>query len=500
MAISLTRYVDITSGVGAGNDVATRQLIGRFFTENPLVPTGSFVTMTSADEVNDYFGSFSEEFGRAAFYFGWISKNITNPPAMSFARWANVATAPQIFGSKGAQSVASWTSITTGSFTLQLGATTHTLSTMDFSAAASLSDVAAVVQAKIRTQTGSMWTAATVVWDSTRQSFDFTGGLTGAAVVVVTPGGGGNDIASQLGWLADDTILSDGAAAQSITDVLSESAGADNNFGSFAFMPTLTLDQVVEGATWNQTLDNEFLYSVRVAVADASDWSSALLLIGGITLTLASPVQDEFPEQVPMMIEAATDYTARNSVQNYMFQIFDLTPSVTTDASADMYDELRINYYGQTQTAGQLIQFYQRGLMMGQSTDPLDQNVYVNEIWLKDASAAAIMTILLSLTEIPANAAGRAQLLVILQSVIDQALLNGTIEAGKFLTPAQKLFIGSITGNPLAWLQVQNNGYWVDARIVSEVIDSVTQYKAVYTLIYGKNDVIRKVEGRDILI
>ena len=500
MAISITRYVDITSGVGAGAAVSTRELIGRFFTTNELVPTGSQIEFESADEVGDYFGTSSNEYDRAVFYFGWVSKNITAPQKISFARWADDATAPQIFGVKGAQALASWTAITSGAFTLTIGGVSNTMSSMNFSAAGSLSAVAAIVQAAIRAAgTGAQWDNATVVWNSTRQSFDFEGGATGAAVITVTAGSGGSDIAAQLGWLSATTVISDGAAAQTITEVLSDSANADNNFGSFTFIPTLSNDEIVEAAEWNLAQNNLFMYSVRCTSSDATTLSGLLADIGGVCLTL-SPDAGEYPEQVPMMILAATDYAARNSVQNYMFQQFNLSPSVTTNTDATTYDDLRVNYYGQTQSAGQLIEFYQRGVMQGLPVDPRDQNTYANEIWLKDAATAAIMTILLAMPRIPANAKGRAQLLAILQGVINQALFNGTISVGKPLTTAQKEYINEITGSATAWQQVQNVGYWVDAQIVTYVESGVTRYKAVYTLIYAKDDVIRKVEGRDILI
>lgn len=504
MAIDLTRYVDITSGVGAGQSVAIRSFTARLFSENPLIPTNAFVTFTNADDVESYFGSNSEEYARALPYFGFISKNITSPQSIDYARWANVATAPQIFGAPGAQSLTTWNAITTGAFTLTMGSFTHSFTALDFSAAGSLAAVAADIQAAIRTYSagGSLFTAATVIYDAVRQCFDLTGGATGNEIISVAAGGSGNDIAGQLGWLSPSAIFSDGVTAQSITDILSASANASDNFGSFTFMPVFNLAQVQEAAAWNKTQNNKFMYSVNVAIADSSAWSAALLTTGGVTLTLASPVTADYPEQDPMTIQAATNYQARNSVQNYMFQQFDgQSASVTTDADANTYDGLRINYYGQTQTAGRLIEFYQRGLMMGEATDPTDQNTYANEIWLKDASAAAIMTVLLSLPELPANAAGRAQLLAILQGVIDQALTNGTIEAGKSLTSAQQLFISNITGDAQAWKQVQNIGYWVDAQIVPVVDTSdATEYKAVYTLIYSKNDVIRKVEGKDVLI
>ena len=185
-----------------------------------------------------------------------------------------------------------------------------------------------------------------------------------------------------------------------------------------------------------------------------------------------------------------------------MFQQFaGLTPSVQTTADAATYDAIRVNYYGRTQTAGQFIDFYQRGVLTGLATAPTDQNVYANEQWLKDAAGAAIMTLLLSLGRVSANAQGRSQLVAILQSVIDRALFNGTISVGKTLNPTQKLYISELSGDDLAWHQVQNIGYWLDVNFEQVVAqDSSISFKAVYTLIYSKDDAIRKVEGTHVLI
>lgn len=500
MPISITKYVDITSGVGAAANFGTRDLIARMFTTNPLVPTDSIVTFGSADEVLDYFGASSDEYARAVFYFGWISKVVTRPQSLTFARWANVATAPLIYGTKGAQTLASWTGITAGSFTLELGGVSHLISGLNFSGAGSLSAVAGIIQtAIIAAGTGQMWDSATVAWDATRQSFNFVGGATGEANIVVTAGVS-NDVAEQLGWLSISTIISFGSDAQAIADLLEDSTSANNNFGSFAFMPTLTSDQIVEAAEWNDTQNNRYLYTVRCTSINASALSALLLDISGVTLTLA-PLADEYPEMVPMMIEAATDYSAINAVENYMFQSFDLTPSVTSNAEYTSYNAIRVNFYGNVQQAGVIRSFYQRGTMMGGISDPTDQNVYVNEIWFKDAATVALMNLLLALPQIPANNAGRGMILTQLQGVIDLGLRNGTIEPGKSLTTEQKLYIAQITGDKNSWIAVQNTGYVVDARIVPYVTDSgATEYKAVYTLIYSKNDVIRFIQGSDILI
>lgn len=495
MTISFTRYIDIVSGVGAGTVVNRRELIGRIFSTNGLIPTKTLIEFTTLKDIATYFGTDSTEYKRASFYFSWVSKNITSPNKLGFYRWTDANIAPVIFGGRLTTTLTEMKDIEDGAFTLTMGAITHTLTAIDFSGAASLAAVAAILQTKIRAaDANNQWDQSTVTYDATRGAFNFQGGLPEAAAISTALAGSGTEILHVINWAASDgAILSDGALAETITEVLTESADASDNFGSFLFIPALDDDEIVEAAEWNDAQNVKFIYLPRVLAADSETLSAALENIGGVGVTLA-PLSDEYPEQLPMNILAATDYNRRNSAQNYMFQKADLTASVTTDANADIYDGLRINYYGVTQTAGQYLAFYQRGVLMGLDTDPRDMNTYANEIWLKDAIGAALMELLLALPEVPANQKGQGEILAVLQTIINQALFNGVISIGKPLTQTQKAYILEITGDERAWFQVQNAGYWVYVVMVPE------QNKATYTLVYSKDDVIRKIEGSDILI
>jgi hypothetical protein len=514
MSISINRYVDITSGVGAGSAVPTRDLVGRFFTGNVFLPPETFLSFDSAAAVGEYFGTDSEEYLRAVFYFGWISKSVTQPGSIQFARWVNSAVGPLVYSLKNNNTaLADWTDITDGSFILTMGTFTFTLSSLDFSTASNLADVADVLEAAVQAQTGggALWTAATVEYVSELGGFSLVGGATGAAAIVVESPDSGTDItpAGLLGWLpkavntngtlSPGALWSPGADVETITDALTASNNSSNNFGSFTFLTNLdlTLDQVTEAAEWNYALNNIYLYSVAVLPEDASEWATALEDIGGVGLTL-SPELDplEYPEMAPMMIEGATDYDRINSVQNYMFQIFDLTPSVTSDSDAAAYDALRINYYGQTQSAGAQIRFYQTGILQGTPTSPLNMGVYVNEIWLKDAVTSALATMLLSQTYIPANAQGNSLVIGTVQGVVNQALNNGTISVNKTLTIPQQMYVTSVTNDPNAWHQVQDIGYWLNCNIVT----NGSSNEAHYILVYSKNDVINFVSGTHILI
>ena len=348
-----------------------------------------------------------------------------------------------------------------------------------------------------------------VSYNSTTGTFNLVSG-TAAADVIGVQAAAANDLAGPLGWLAapsatsPGTILSNGQAAQTIAASLNALTNISNNFGSFCFTQALapTLTTIEAAANWNNSLtpNIQFMFSVQVSTANASAWSAALDGIGGCTATLASPVSTEYPEMAPMMILGASDYTQRNSVQNYEFQQFNLTPSVTTGAGFTTYTNLSINFYGVTQTAGSYIAFYQQGVMFGLSTQPQTQNVYANEIWFKDALAAQLLSLLLAQTQVSANNAGASLITTSLQAIINQALFNGTISVGTTLTTNQIAAITAFTGSPTAYQQVQTVGYWLNVVFETYIENSVTLYKAVYTLIYKKDDVISQIQGSNILI
>lgn len=590
MGISLSQYVNIQSAVGGANPVATRSLIGRIFTDNQILAPQSFLQFSTASDVGLFFGTNSEEYYRAVFYFGWLSKSFTSPTALQFARWVDQSGGipPLIYSipTQVQQVPSVWAALTAGSFGITIAgvATIFSFNSDIFSAVVTYSDIAAVLTTLIQVT----YTDATVT--AVGNGFVFNYGDPGVATISVQPGTSGVDLTQSgyLGWLPanqftnnifssqifeNNALWVNGGAIETLTTTLNTSQGVSNNFGSFLFLNNLglNLSQVEEIATWNAAIaqNNMYLYTVQIPSANVSAWTAALNAYEGLALTLGQTAQTQtgtitsasatvtglmnattvlqvgmpvsgtdipteaviesilsdstitlnnnatgsatetitfgtiqFPEQAPMMIEAATNYYGVNTVQNYMFQTFDpfLTPLVTDTSTAQGYDSLYLNYYGQTQTAGNFYNFYQRGLLQGGSNVPTDQNTYVNEIWLKDALASALMGLLLGLTELPANTQGQALALATIQGVINQALLNGSISVGKTLTNSQISFITTTSGDPNAWYQVQNSGYWVNCIIQPIPHLSPVQYEAAYTLIYSKDDVIRFITGQDILI
>lgn len=237
-----------------------------------------------------------------------------------------------------------------------------------------------------------------------------------------------------------------------------------------------------------------------MTATNAAQYFSELQNLGGTGLILTDNRAGEWPEMLPMSAMAAIDFDRQNSTINFMFQQSDLTPLVTTTAEKNRLDALRVNYYGNTQTAGQTISFFQNGVLLGTGTSPIDMNTFANEQWLKSAAGAAIMTLMLNI-KISANSRGRAQVLSAVRSVVTVALLNGTISLGRTLSTTQRLFITETAGNELAWQQIQNAGYWLNATIGQETDTAGTvTFSVNYIIIYAKDDVIRRVEGTHILV
>lgn len=505
--ISQSRYIDIISGVGAGAAVAQRQLILRLITQNSLMPPGVVAQFSTADAVGAYFGSTSEEYARALKYFKFLSKSITSPRLLSFARWVSSAIAPMIVGDTAPKTVADFAGITAGTLTLTSGAVIIPITAIDTSAAATMVDVADAVQTAIRVSTDPQLTTATVTWNSNTNQFVLTGAVTSSGNLSCTPTGISTDLSQKLGWATTGSVLVAGQPPDSPDQAVAKSASISNNFGSFCFCTPsspMTNNDIKAVADWNAAQNNMYMYSVMTPLANLSALFALVTGDAGTALNVRSTTMpNDYVDQCPCEILAATDYTTPNAAQNYMFyQFADRNITVSDDATADTADTYRGNYIGVTQQAGQQLAFYQRGVLCGGSQDATDMNTYANEMWLKSAFTVQFFSLFLNMPEVPADTVGEAMLLGVMQPVIDQGKLNGTIAAGKDISPVQRQYITQVSNDPNAWRQVQTIGYWLDIDFSSYVNENshLTEWQADYTFIYSKSDAIRVVHGRDILI
>ena len=509
MSIRIENYIDINSVVKGESDIPSNSMILRVHSDNVLIPNNKVVTINSLVDVGNFFGTDSEEYKRASFYFGYVDLKGNKARNLSFYRYNSTDSAPRIFGEKKDQVIDSYKPITEGSLNITIGTQSETIScnfstlfsstSVDgdpISATPTLSQIANVIQEQINLK----FNGSSVTYNAVKKSFEFVGGTTGDLPISVTKANTGTDIIDLIGWNAN-AILSDGMTAKSVTETINNSSMLSNNFATFLFTSELTMQEKTDVAKWNNNENNKYLYLVPVKYNEAQAHYDALNLYGGTDLILESEMGGEYHEMIPAVQAATTQYDSNEkAVKNYMFKSFALTPTVTDDTKKSFLDSLRINYYGQTQENGAQLSFYQTGSLMGMSTDAKKENVYINEIWMKRTITVSLTNLMINSDEVAYNEEGRTKVKLSLQFCVDKALENGVISQNNTLNQGQETAIQDMTSNKDAIKNVKSIGYFLDVELKEEVINNVTKYIAVYMLIYAKNNVISKFEGKNILV
>lgn len=507
MSIPISKYVAITSAIAKTNAAARKELIPRILTTNPLFATETVYEFTSSSDVADFAGALSQEAAIASEYFGWISKTATQAKKISFMRYSLEALAAYMYSTKALTPIATLKAVTDGSMTVNLGSTSYEITDVDLSSIAAYADVAAALQTKIQGNTsgGTLWTAATVTYNATNSSFELTAGETGANEInYAAAGTTGTDLSALLGWdSASAPILSNGIAAQTITEALNQTIDLSTNFLTIGIVNISdAYDNLADIGAWIDEQNNNYRFSFDLGASNYQEGAATAAQHTGMTAqyNINYGMTNIVPAWImSCILPATTNYDKINGVKSYMYQEFPSQAIAVGDGDGTLYqtlDNLNINYNGQTQKAGKILTFYQNGF----NADGTDTAIFDNEAWLKDAITSEIMNLFIGLDYVSADTDGIAALTGVITGVCDEALNNHVFSQGKELTNTQKAYITQLTGDENAWQDVQNNGYVFDIDITTETSGQATAYVAEYTLVYSKNDTIRKVEGSNILI
>lgn len=482
MPISQKNYVNIMSQAGGSSAVSRRDLMGRVFTDSVLLPVGQVVefaggSAVALESVGEYFGVTSEEYKFASKYFAYRTKKGSRANKISFARLSTEAKPATVVSAKGL-TLSELKSITDGSLSMEINGTTVEETGLNFSSATSFADIATILN------TAFSGDGITFAYDETLGRFVGSTDTTGAEATIDEVGG---NVMVAMGF----TILSNGVDAQPAVQSVIDSANVSTNFFGIYVLGEISQGEVVGIAEWVNNQNVKYMYSITVGEDTAESYANLLANYDGVCLTLGT--DDTMAGFMPVAGVAAVDYNRINGAIDMMYQYFDTTPSVTTSADKLAYDALKVNYYGQTEQAGNYVSFYQNGVLQGSISKI---GIYANEAWLKDAFVADILNLRLSLDSLPANQTGVGMVMGVMTNTINQALENGVMLAGKTLTQTQKDYITNLTGDDSAWQKVQMAGYYLTAELVQDGDD----YKVSFLCVYSKGDSINYVDGTDILI
>lgn len=507
MSIPITKYVAITSAVGGSDAASRKELIPRVFTTNPLFAANTVYEFTSSADVAAFSGALSAEAQFASEYFSWISKTANQAKKLSFMRYSETALAPYMYTTKKLTPIADFKAVTNGAMIVNLGGTAYTVSGVNLSTVETYADVAVAIQKAIRANTdgGALWTNATVEYKAENSSFILTGGEAGENDINYAKAAAtGTNLAALLGFDSTNApVLSNGTTAQTITEILNKTIDISTNFLTFGFLnPSDAYTNLDAIGTWTSEQNNNYRFCFDLGAANYAEGIETAAKYNGMTANynINYGISGLNPAWImSAILPATTNYSKTNSVKNYMFQEFPqqaVSVGLNDGTLYQTLDNLCINYNGQTQKSGKTLAFYQNGF----NADSTDTAIFDNEAWLKDAITTDILNVMLALDFVPSDNDGVAILTGVLNNNCQEALNNHVFAAGRALTNTQKAYITQLTGDEDAWLDVQNDGFRFEVEIVTETQGEATINVGNYTLIYMKNDVIRKVEGKNILI
>lgn len=501
MAIKISRYVQITSSVSGAQSVQQQKLVGRRFIDNPLLPLNTILSVKPGG-ADDYFGASSIEAAFARQYFSYVSPApASQAEELQFYSYPATARPARVYAPTNTTSLADLKLITTGVMKIVILGDTYNITAINLSGASDLAAVATAVSAKITAAVGSSTNVA-ISYDAATQAFVATASaaLDGSIEFEFVVG---DDVGAALGFQSPDAINSPGSPAQTPLEGFQASENISDNFGSASFNPTIVFASGQHKDLAMYVAGENVKYQLYYSVSDlgnAQSLHTELEDIPSVGLIL-NKTAGEYKEALPMAVMAATNYNRRNAAINYMFrQAGGLTADVRTDNEANQFDAINVSYYGQTATAGQNISFFQRGFLLGTATSPRDMSVHANEQWLKGYLKSRLMALFLGTNRIPANLDGKGMVLAIVQEGVERAIFNGTILIGATLTELQKVTVNSLTGDPLAYQDIQSNGYWSDAEIIVDNSGGVEEYLCLYNLVYKKGDVVRKISASHNLV
>ena len=392
-----------------------------------------------AGVAND-FGTSAPEYNAALLYF---SQNPI-PGEILIGRWLRTATSGFINGgilTPTEQLMSNWTSITTGSFTINIDGSQQDLLGLDFSGQTNLNGVAAVITTSL--------SGSTCTWNGSQ--FVITSASTGVLSIVsyATREGTGFDISGQLELnAANANVPVPGFAPETAL----EATVALYNFSSAWYiemfaastMPSdddlVTIAAFIEAANISRVLfvtdedsrelDPTYMTSISTRLQTLEYDRSAVTYGSTNAYEMASVAG----------LWAGTNFNGSNTLPTYMFKTLPgVIPETITESQADTLIAKRCNVYVNYVTGTPI---YQNAVMSYQ--------LYMDERqsfdWLQNAIQIAVFNLLLQSPKIGQTDAGMTAIVNTINSVFSQAVTNGMIAPGIWNGPS---FGNIVTGQNL---------------------------------------------------
>lgn len=463
MSIPASEIVRINPRVlqAGGNDLVMN---GLFLTDNDLIPTSSIaMSFATAADVGVFFGPLSDEYKMAQVYFGGYDNSFKKPRSVVFARRVNDDIPAYVRGGAltgtTAEALAALQEVLDGAMSIKVGTGTYTASSVNLSAATSLSDVATIVQTALADGVASG--APTVTYSSLTKAFTITSADEGATALAEYATG---TLAEALKLTqATGAVLSAGADEMDVTANFEAIRAVTENWVTFTHLyDYATHDEILELAKWATAQGVEYLYapwSDEAQLLSQSDSTSIATelreaMVGATALQYYGCEYSAFV----MGCAASIDWERAQGTINFaMKSQAGLKATIENATQAKILLDKKVNFYGNYATRNDNFVWLYNGCMFGDYhyIDP-----YINAIWLNNAMQVACMNGLKMSPRVPYNEDGYSQIRAWLMDPINRAIKNGVIDTGVFLSEAQKAEVIREAGLDIT-SNLENDGFYL---------------------------------------
>lgn len=493
-AASISKIIDIQSQAISSNSNGFN-LAGMVLDKNTIIPNKTILTFTSALQVSNYFGSSSDEYKYAQYYFNTYTTNTNRPAFIKYYYFATEAQCSWVRGAAlGTTDLAALRAITSGTLTVTFGGTAYTATGIDLSDDTSFSQMAATIQTALQDELAT----ATVTWDSITSAFTIFSNVDNDTVAYPgnTPLAAAMKIEQSTG-----AVLSQGngvvTPAQNMNNIINKDTNWFNFTTLFAIWDEEDYVTALALMTWlnSQTLQFAYTYWTLETVLGTSSTPAGFALAaidtGYATQQLNSKGEPVVMYNIPIVVlygsldlahaimgtGAAIDYTVLNGTISFNAKTFaGITPLINDDSLFDNLVGNGCNFYAVFDNRGSEYDFYELGTVGG---DFLWLDNLYNDAWQLNQQVTALANLQAALPKLPANSTGEGYVNAELVNVANLAIKNGTIGIGNTFTPTVIAELKQLAGSDISNILTQA-GYYI--KITTDRANRTINYLYFYTV------------------
>lgn len=390
------------------------------------LPLGRRVSKyTTIDDVAKDFATTDEEYKAANIFFSQSPR----PTDLVISRRLLAAAPGELLTGTGLeQDINVWKAITTGAFKITLdGGAESAISAVNFSTAATLDDVATLLQTKL----AAALAGTTCVYNSTYKQFIIKSPTTGASssVSYLSAPASGVDITTLLkGTAALGAISTAGKALETADASLSAIQDIDQSWYGFAFTKEATEAELKLAAAWAESRVKIFGYATNnsavLVAATTTDIASYMKTQGYARTFGVWDDNDDYPQVSAMARAFTVNFNEQNSTLTLKFKILPgISPSTLTESQRLSIVGKNANYYT---TFGESRMLAEGVMANGKFFDErhgLD--------WLQNAIETNVFGYLYTrTTKVPQTDKGVAQIVSQVESALREGVRNGLLAPG----------------------------------------------------------------------